>query len=120
MDPLTKFIIAIGFTVLATIIATVKRRSGWMFLLVSGLGTPALTAALSYATRGNDLYLTIGFLGLPSVALFIAIFIPSRDEMISLEGSFKGKRRCPICAGLIQVEALKCKQCGSEVEPITT
>lgn len=87
---------------------------GWIILLWLTVG--ALTAAAAGAK--NRSRLGWFFLGLmfPLPALLIVIAFPSKPSAEKLAQE-RDSRPCPFCAEPIKKAAIKCKHCGSDIEP---
>lgn len=75
--------------------------------------------------RSAGAWLLLG-LALSVVALFILWFLEpigfddnKSQEIARKFGVSARYRKCPVCAELIQKEALKCRFCQAELEPIT-
>jgi hypothetical protein len=84
----------------------------------------SVVAALISSNKGRGFF-GVFFLSLllsPVVGLIVALVMDSKAQLdakgamaTGAQGDF---RKCPFCAEAIRKEAIKCKHCGSDVEPI--
>ncbi len=80
-------------------------------------------AAAVAASKGRSFigWLFLGlFFGL--FALLAVGFMPKAEEPVNITQSAKpverAERKCPFCAEMIKSEAIVCKHCGRDVEPL--
>lgn len=78
------------------------------------------------STKGRSF---LGVFGLslllsPLVGLIVAFALKARTDLEKdaaiRSGSSGQYRKCPFCAEVVRIEAIKCKHCGSALEPIAT
>lgn len=94
-------------------------------VIISALGMD-VSVATSMGGRVNNLglmadrqnYTILGGLFLIAGVL-MAIFGGRPQSSVAISGAVSAnERQCPFCAETIKTQAIKCKHCGSEVEPI--
>ena len=80
-------------------------------------------AAAVAASKGRSFigWLFLGiFFGI--FALLAVGFMPKIEEAVAMPGSIpsseREERKCPFCAEMIKAEAIVCKHCGRDVEPL--
>lgn len=62
----------------------------------------------------------LGFL-LGPIGLVIALVMRPNEKVLEKRALNEGEmRKCPSCAELVRVEAMKCRFCGSELPPLKT
>ncbi|AOJ73234.1 MULTISPECIES: zinc ribbon domain-containing protein [Burkholderia] len=119
MEPLTGFILYAVFALLVAAIAKKKGLRGWVYFLVTIVLGPVVVMGTSVVTQGTAsgvLAATLAFF-VPVIAL-VAVLLAKNGQQIAAEtGRFGGYRKCPFCAEPVRVEAIKCKHCGSALEP---
>jgi hypothetical protein len=49
------------------------------------------------------------------IATLLALAVPRNEAAMN-----GGQRQCPACAEWVRVQAIRCKHCGSELQPSTT
>ncbi len=120
MEPITGFIL---YFVFAAIVATVARRKGlmWGLYLVGILiGGPLMVMGASIVTEGTAGGVRSAFLAfmVPVLALVIVLVSKNEEQLAAEAGRFGDYRKCPFCAESVRLEAVKCKHCGSALEPV--
>lgn len=105
------------YLVCLSIVCVVVRKRGrpmWPYLLLVPIASLVLVPVTA---RAGGTSTAAGFIAfLPVVAgLFIAIASRTGSQIAADQGSYRGMRKCPMCAESIRAEARKCKHCGSEV-----
>ncbi|AYX05050.1 hypothetical protein AQ725_03225 [Burkholderia pseudomallei] len=119
MEPLTGFILYAVFALLVAAIAKKKGLRGWVYFLAIIILGPVVVMGTSIVTAGNAsgaLAATLAFL-VPVVALVVVLLAKSGQQIAAETGQFGGYRKCPFCAEPVRIEAVKCKHCGSALEP---
>lgn len=85
------------------------------FWAVCGFAGGSVTRAKG---RGGAPGYLLGFL-LGPVGLLIAVILPRNEGGIEAAALEAGdRRRCPSCAELVRREAVKCRFCGADLEPL--
>lgn len=52
---------------------------------------------------------------------FISVMVSKGAQELAVErGDYGIYRKCPACADVVRKEAIKCKHCGSALEPVPT
>lgn len=119
MEPLTGFILYFAF---ASVVAGIARKKGLMWLgyfLTILIGGPLAVMGASILTEGNAGGVMSALLAftVPVIALLIVLLSKNQKQIAAETGQFGGYRKCPFCAEPVRVEAVKCKHCGSALEP---
>lgn len=119
MEPLTGFIL---YAVLALIVAAVAKKKGlrgWVYFLAVAVLGPVVVMGTSVVTQGGAsgaLAATLAFL-VPVVALVVVLLAKNGQQIAAETGQFGDYRKCPFCAEPVRNEAVKCKHCGSPLDP---
>lgn len=115
MNPLFGFILFLGLTTLATVVASKRAKRGIVTFIgccVVGFIAVPLTARMG----GNGMAAgTIAML-VPVIALIWASMSQSSQEIAVKTGSHGDFKKCPFCAESVRKEAVKCKHCNSSLE----
>ncbi|MCE0965683.1 hypothetical protein [Pseudomonas sp. NMI4491_12] len=96
-----------------------------MEIVIVWLAVAAITAYFAKQKgRSAGAWFALGFLF--SIFALVAIWLVNPigvDDAKSIEiakkfGSSASYRKCPYCAEVVQREAIKCKHCSSDLEPV--
>lgn len=119
MEPLTGFILYAVFALLVAAIAKKKGLRGWAYFLAIIVLGPIVVMGTSIVTAGNAsgaLAAILAFL-VPVVALVAVLLAKNGQQIAADTGQYGEYRKCPFCAEPVRVEAVKCKHCGSALDP---
>jgi hypothetical protein len=121
MEPIFGFAIFLAACGIVALVARKKGRSAAMFFFGSAIPALPLVLLVS-AVLGNDpskggSMALAAFLS-PLVGLVVAIMVKNKEQMAVETGDFGDYRKCPFCAESVRKEAVKCKHCGSEIQPL--
>ncbi|WP_201312887.1 hypothetical protein [Dyella sp. EPa41] len=117
MEPIWGLILFLFCDLIVAGIASRRGFSGFLFFLGCLAGGFALVVLGSFATGGNGM--AMGLMGYSSllIGLLIAVFSRNRAERLEAGEKVDGYKLCPFCAEQVREAALKCKHCGSELQP---
>ncbi|HHT9007274.1 TPA: zinc ribbon domain-containing protein [Burkholderia cenocepacia] len=119
MEPLTGFILYAVFALLVAAIAKKKGLRGWVYSLAIVVLGPVVVMGTSIVTAGNAngaVAATLAFL-VPLFALVVVLLAKNGQQIAAETGQYGKYRKCPFCAEPVRTEAVKCKHCGSALEP---
>lgn len=119
MEPLTGFILYAVFALLVAAIAKKKGLRGWLYFLTVAVLGPVVVMGTSVATQGAAsaaLAATLAVL-VPVVALVMVLLAKNGQQIAAETGQYGQYRKCPFCAEPVRVEAVKCRHCGSALDP---
>lgn len=119
MEPLTGFILYAVFALLVAAIAKKKGLRGWVYFLAIIILGPVVVMGTSVMTQGTAtgaFAATLAFL-VPVAALAVVLLAKNGQQIAAETGQFGDYRKCPFCAEPVRNEAVKCKHCGSSLEP---
>jgi|GEM_PF-1143226 len=119
MEPITGFALYVAF---AAVVAGIAHKKGLMwlgYLLAILVGGPLMVMGASIITEGNAGGVVSALLAfsVPVIALLIILLSKNQEQIAAETGQFGVYRKCPFCAEPVRVEAVKCKHCGSSLEP---
>nr|WP_156605909.1 zinc ribbon domain-containing protein [Burkholderia pseudomallei] len=102
---------------LVAAIAKKKGLRGWVyFLVIIALG-PVVVMGSSVVTQGNGVIAATLALLVPVVALVVVLLAKSGQQIAAETGQFGEYKKCSFCAEPVRLEAVKCRHCGSTLEP---
>lgn len=119
MGPLTGFILYAVFALLVAAVAKKKGLRGWAYFLAIIVLGPIVVMGTSIVTAGNAsgaLAAILAFL-VPVAALVVVLLAKSGEQIAAETGQYGNYCKCPFCAESVRAEAVKCKHCGSALEP---
>jgi len=71
----------------------------------------------SVVTQGNGVIAATLALLVPVVALVVVLLAKSGQQIAAETRQFGEYKKCPFCAEPVRLEAVKCRHCGSTLEP---
>lgn len=121
MHPLFGFILFAVLTLIVSIVA--GKRGGALqgfiyFLAICAVGF-VLVIFSSRVTDGNGLVAGLVAFASPLFGLLAALTGASSERKAVLTGEHGEYKKCPYCAEPVRKEAIKCKHCGSELDPVS-
>lgn len=114
MPPIFGFLLYFTASLIVSIIAAKRGRSGWLvflFCLAAGFGLVVLTSS---AGGGGGAAGLLAFLA-PGAALIWALSAKTSEQLALVQGEHGEFKKCPFCAESVRKEAVKCKHCGSSL-----
>lgn len=117
MEPIFGFMLYLAASIVVGVVARKRGRSAWVFLLLTLVGGPILVFLIS-RSGGGGLAAGFGAFLVPIAALAVALSTKTSEQLAVRQGSHGEYKKCPFCAESVRVEAIKCKHCGSNLEPM--
>ena len=120
MEPATGLILILALSGLNAVVAWRRSRSAGAFLAFSILPAIPLVFVAGRLSSGDGL--TMGWAAaLPALATFVAVLVVANGkEVAARTGSHGAYTRCSFCAEPVRREAIKCRHCGSDLQPKST
>jgi hypothetical protein len=116
MEPIFGFLLFFVATIIVAVVAKKRGRAWWayaLFCLVVGFIMVPLVARAG----GTGMNAAVGAFLVPLAALVFLLSSNTSEAVAVEKGEHGAFRKCPFCAEPIRREAVKCKHCGSAVEP---
>lgn len=114
MEPLFGFLLYFVATLIVSVVASKRGRSGWLVFIiciVAGFGLVVLASSVG----GSGVAAGFAAFMAPAGALMWALSSDTSERIAVVKGEHGEFKKCPFCAESVRKEAVKCKHCGSEL-----
>ena len=122
MEPIWGIILFLCLCGIVAMVASKKGRSGIGFFLCAAVPAVPLMLLVSWSLGNNMDAKPLAMAGVaflcPVVGFIAAVMADSKEQRAVKSGEFGDLRKCPFCAEPIRKEAIKCKHCGSSIDPV--
>lgn len=124
MEPIFGFMLYFVATLIVSIIASKRGRSGLLVFIACVAG--GFVLAILINNVGGSSWAGLGAFLAPVAALIWALSASTSSQLAVEHGSHGDYKKCPFCAEPVRREAIKCKHCGSALgdaqssTPVTT
>lgn len=115
MAPIFGFLLFAVCTLIVSIVASKRGRSGVLLFVLCVVGGVVVAMLAGAASGGNGTAAGFAAFLVPAAGLMWALSAQSSEQIAVAQGEHGEFRKCPFCAESIRKEAIKCKHCGSEV-----
>ena len=116
MEPLFGFLLYLVVTIVVAVVASKRGQRGWLYGLICLVAAPLVVIFIS-KVGGSGLAAGLGVFLVPVAALFLALASDTSEQAAVAKGEHGDFRKCPFCAESVRREAIKCRHCGSTLEP---
>lgn len=117
MEPIFGFMLFAVAVIAVSVVAAKRGQKWWAYALLSIVVGFVMVPLVARAGGTGTAAGFAAFLA-PVVALFISLSRPTAEASAARTGAQGDFRKCPFCAEAIRKEAVKCKHCGSAVDPL--
>lgn len=117
MQPLFGFTLYFVASLIVSIVASKRGRSGWIVFLVrmvAGFGLVVFTSNVG----GNGMAAGFSAFLAPIGALIWALASDASERIAVVKGEHGEFKKYPFCAESVRKEAVNCKHCGSELPAV--
>ncbi len=115
MQPVFGFLLFGAVTLIASIVASKRGRSGILVFVLCVVAGFVLVVVTNNAGGGAVGAAFAAFIA-PIAALIWATSTKSSEQLAVTTGEHGDFKKCPFCAESIRREAVKCKHCGSSLD----
>lgn len=116
MQPIFGFALYFAALCIVSIVAS-KRGLRWWAYALACLVLGPVAVMITGAAGGSGTGAALAAFAVPIVALVIVLASPTSQRQAVLSGDAGEYKKCPFCAEAVRREAVKCKHCGSTLEP---
>jgi hypothetical protein len=116
MQPIFGFLLFFVALVIVAVVANKRGRSGVVYFLVCAVVGFLLVILIS-RSGGSGVAAGFGAFLAPVGGIFFALASSSSEQLAVERGAHGDYKKCPYCAEPVRREAVKCKHCGSTLEP---
>lgn len=116
MEPIFGFALYFAACLGVAVVASKRGLSGigyFFSCLVAGFVLAVIIGRISTGMAAG-----FGAFVIPIAGLFVALSSKSAPDLAIEKGEYGAFRKCPFCAESVRKEAVKCKHCSSDLEPL--